>query len=184
MRARETSDEAPTTPAAAAADHIDSSSSNSKSKTQRHTCPKCERTWPKQFGAVCFNCSCDVEHARIHQETLAKMEEDSRLYEEAHRVSETAQEINSAGHGSLPDSWYYHQDLKTLIGNRDLEEVIDIVWGIGMRRLPEPEKFFADYSHHLHKRKGAHEEYKRAQAELPEIEDSLKAMKKMLFRTG
>ena len=185
VRARETSDEAPTTPAAAA-DPIDSSSSNSKSKTGRHTCPKCERTWPKQFGAVCFNCSCDVERAQIHKEALAKMEEDSRLYEEAHRVSETAQTLNSALHGrrTLPGSWLYNQDLLALIADRDFNEVCDVVRGIGVGKLPEPEKFFADYSQHLQEHKLVEEEHKRVEEELPEIEDSLKAMKKVLFRTG
>ena len=177
----EASDEAPTTPAAAAANPIDSSSS--KSKNQRHTCPKCERTWPEHYGPVCFKCQCDVEHAQLHKEALAKMEEDIRLYEEAHRVSETAQKINGAGHGSLPDSWLYHQDLKTLIGNRDFKEVCDSVFRIGVRRLPEPEKFFADYSQHLQEHQRAQEEYKRRQAELPEIEDSLKAMKDALCGT-
>ena len=31
------------------------SSTNPEDQT-RHTCPKCERTWPQQFGAVCFDC--------------------------------------------------------------------------------------------------------------------------------
>ena len=55
---------------------------------------------------------------------------------------------------------------------------------IGVRTLPEPEKFFADYSQHLQERKRVLEEYKRAQAELPSIEDSMKAMKDALFGTG
>ena len=115
-------------------------------------------------------------------------EEDTDVYNiakpPAPHVSETAQEINSAGHGSLPDSWLYHQDLKTLIGNRDFKEVCDIVFGIGVRTLPEPEKFFADYSQHLQKRKRVQEEHKRRQAELPSIEDSMKAMKDALLGTG
>ena len=185
----EASDEAPTTPAAAAA-AIDSSSSTSKSKTGRHTCPKCANTWPKQdsegvpYGAICFKCQCDVDRAHRREEELAKLEEESRLYEEAHRVSETAQTLNSAVHGKLPGSWLYHQDLKPLIGDRDFNEVCDVVQNIGVRTLPEPEKFFADYSQHLQERKRVLEEYKRAQAELPSIEDSMKAMKDALFGTG
>ena len=65
----EASDEAPTTPAAAAA--IDSSSSTSKSKTGRHTCPKCERTWPKHYGPVCHKCQHDVDRAKRREEELA-----------------------------------------------------------------------------------------------------------------
>ena len=128
----EASDEAPTTPAAAAASPIDSSSSTSKSKTGRHTCPKCANTWPEKYGAICFKCQCDVEHAQLHEEELAKLEEESRLYEEAHRVSETAQEINRALHGkrTLPGSWLYHQDLLPLIADRDFTEVCEVVRGI------------------------------------------------------
>ena len=127
-RAREASDEAPTTPAAAAAAApIDSSSPTAKSQTARHTCPKCERTWPKQYGAICHKCQHDVDRAQRREEELAKLakemeEEDRPVYKakpQAPHVSETA--------------------LK---------------------------------------------EYKRAQAELPEIEDSLKAIKDALFRTG
>ena len=109
----EASDEAPTTPAAAAAANP-LSTPTSKNQTARHTCPKCANTWPKQYGDICFKCQCDVERAQLHKEALAKLEEDSRLYEEAHRVSETAQEINRAVNGKLPGSWLYHQDLKPL----------------------------------------------------------------------
>ena len=103
----EASDDAPTTPAAAASP-IDSSSPTSKSETGRHTCPKCANTWPQHYGPVCFKCQCDVERARLRRgRDLAKQEEDSRLYEEAHRVSETAQTLDSAlpGKSSLPESW-------------------------------------------------------------------------------
>ena len=182
-RAREASGEAPTTPAAAAA--IDSSSSTSKSKTGRHTCPKCEHTWPKHYGAVCHKCQHDVDRAKRRESELAKIEEDSRLYEEAHRVSETAQTLNRAVGGMLPSSWLHHQDLKPLIEERDFEEVCEVV--LGMRSpmlLPEPEKFFAAYSQHRQEHKREQEEYKRVQAEIPEIEDSLKAIKDALFRTG
>ena len=111
----------------AAAAPIDSSSPTAKSQTARHTCPKCERTWPKQFGAVCFNCQHDVDRAKRREEELAKWakemeEEDRPVYKAkppAPHVSETAQK-----------------------------------------------------------------EYKREQAELPEIEDSLKAIKDALFGTG
>ena len=109
-----------------------------------------------------------------------------RRWGEDHRVSETAQEINSAlpGKSSLPGSWLYHQDLKPLIGDREFEEVCDVVRNIGVRTLPEPEQFFADYSQHLQEHQRVQEEHKRAQAELPEIEDSLKAIKDTLEATG
>ena len=77
----EASDEAPTTPAAAAA-AIDSSSSTSKSKTGRHTCPKCEHTWPHKYGPVCHKCQHDVDRAKRREEELAnwakEMEEEDR----------------------------------------------------------------------------------------------------------
>ena len=127
-RAREASGEASTTPAAAAANPL--STPTSKSQTARHTCPKCERTWPKQFGSVCHKCQHDVDRAQHHEEELAKLEEDSRLYEEAHRVSETAQTLNRAVGGMLPSSWLHHQDLKPLIEERDFEEVCEVVLGM------------------------------------------------------
>ena len=80
-RAREASDEAPTTPAAAAANPL--STPASKNQTQRHTCPKCEHTWPKHYGPVCHKCQHDVDHAKRREEELAKlakeMEEEDRL---------------------------------------------------------------------------------------------------------
>ena len=124
-RAREASGEASTTPAAAAA--IDSSSSTSKSKTGRHTCPKCEHTWPHKYGPVCHKCQHDVDRAQRREEDLAKwakeMEEEDRPVYKA--------------------------------------------------KPPAP-----------HVSETALKEYKRAQAELPEIEDSLKAIKDALFGTG
>ena len=125
----EASDEAPTTPAAAAA--IDSSSSTSKSKTGRHTCPKCERTWPKHYGPICHKCQHDVDRAKRREEELANWakemkEEDRPVY---------------------------------------------------IAKPPAP-----------HVSETALKEYKRAQAELPEVEDSMKAIKDVLenagFRTG
>ena len=182
-RAREASGEASTTPAAAAANPL--STPASKNQTQRHTCPECANTWPKQYGAICFKCQCDVERAQRRKEELAKIEEDSRLYEEAHRVSETAQTLNRAVGGMLPSSWLHHQDLKPLIEERDFEEVCEVV--LGMRSpmlLPEPEKFFAAYSQHRQEHKQVQEEHNRVQAELPEIKDSLKAIKDALCGTG
>ena len=119
----EASDEAPTTPAAAAA--IDSSSSTSKSKTGRHTCPKCERTWPKHYGPVCHKCQHDVDRAKRREEELANW---------AKEMKEEDRPVYKA-------------------------------------KPPAP-----------HVSEAALKEYKRAQAELPEIEDSLKAMKDALFR--
>ena len=124
-RAREASGEASTTPAAAAANPL--STPTSKSQTARHTCPKCERTWPKQFGSVCHKCQHDVDRAKRREEELAKwakeMEEEDRPVYKA--------------------------------------------------KPPAP-----------HVSETALKEYKRAQAELPEIEDSLKAMKDSLARFG
>ena len=189
-RAREASGEASTTPAAAAANPL--STPTSKSQTARHTCPKCERTWPKQFGSVCHKCQHDVDRAKRREEELAKwakeMEEENRLAYKAKppapHVSETAQEMNKAVGGRLPSSWLHHQGLKALIGDRDRKEVCDIVVDIGVRTLPAPEQFFEAYSQHLQEHKRVLKEYKRAQAGLPEIEDSLKAIKDALFRTG
>ena len=111
----------------AAAAPIDSSSPTAKSQTARHTCPKCERTWPKQYGSVCHKCQHDVDRAKRREEELAKwakeMEEEDRPVYKA--------------------------------------------------KPPAP-----------HVSEAALKEYKRAQAELPEIEDSLKAIKDALFRTG
>ena len=124
-RAREASGEASTTPAAAAANPL--STPASKNQTQRHTCPKCEHTWPKHYGPVCHKCQHNVDRAKRREEELAKwakeMEKDDRPVYKA--------------------------------------------------KPPAP-----------HVSEAALKEYKRAQAELPEIEDSLKAIKDALFRTG
>ena len=124
-RAREASGEASTTPAAAAANPL--STPAPKNQTQRHTCPECANTWPKQYGAICFKCQHDVDRAKRREEELAKwakeMEEEDRPVYKA--------------------------------------------------KPPAP-----------HVSETALKEYKRAQAELPEIEDSLKAIKDALFGTG
>ena len=137
-RAREASGEESTTPAAAAANPL--STPASKNQTQRHTCPKCERTWPKHYGPVCHKCQHDVDRAQRREEELAKlakeMEEEDRL---------------------------------------------------ASKRLPGTGNSFAQYIAKPpvpHVSEKEQEEEERAQEEPPEIEDSLKAIKDALFRTG
>ena len=69
--------------------------------------------------------------------------------------------------GSSPDHGLPPRLPEALIEERDFEEVCDVVRNIGVRTLPEPEKFFADYSQHLQEHQRVQEEHKRAQAELP-----------------
>ena len=156
LRVREASDLATTTPAAAALPC--SSTSPSKTQTARHTCPKCERTWPKEHGPVCYACQFDVERAQRQQELLAKTLEDDRLFEEAHPpapppppppISQTAKRISHATRTALPESWLHHQDLKQLIDGQDFKEVCETIEG--MSRLPPPESFFKDYSQYRQK---------------------------------
>ena len=152
---------------AAAATHI--STNTSKSEDERHTCPKCERTWPKQFGAVCYGCQCDVERAQARaqyaEEHLAEIDAEEaaeRISEEAKPPpkptakpiakpppSKIAMRLSAALGGQLPDSWLHNQELSQLIGNRDFQEVCDIMVGIGMGKLQEPEKFFENFDQHL-----------------------------------
>ena len=93
----EASDEAPTTPAAAAANPL--STPTTKSQTGRHICPKCEHTWPKQHGSICYKCQHDVDRAKRRKEMIANWakevkEEDRPVYianPPVPHVSETAQ---------------------------------------------------------------------------------------------
>ena len=149
-------------PAAAAA----AASTNPKihPADKRHVCPQCANTWPKQFGAICFKCQCDVELAHRREEWLAEIAEaDNSLVEATPPpkppVSATAMRLLYAMGGSLPKSWVHHQGLKDLIGKRDLEEVCDVIVGIGPRKLPEPEPFFEAYNQHL-------QEHEQGEAEL------------------
>ena len=146
------------TAAAAAPD----SSTNPTDK--RHVCPQCTHTWPKQFGAICFKCQCDVELDHRREEWVAEIiEADNCLVEAAPPVkppvSATAMRLLYAMGGTLPESWLNHQDLKTLIGNRDFREVSETIVGIGSHKLPAPQQFFEDYNRHL-------QEHKRGEAEL------------------
>ena len=150
-------------PAAAAADFDSDSSTNTD---KRHTCPKCEKTWPKRFGAVCFTCQCDVERAKRQQELHAEMLEDVRLFDEAHPppppkppVSTTARRMCQAAQTALPASWLYRQDLKTLLVGHDFKEVCETIGGINIHELPEPGAFFKDYSQHR-------ERYLKVEAEI------------------
>ena len=140
-------------PAAAAADFVSDSSTDTDT---RHVCPKCENTWPKQYGPVCFTCKCNVERYQRREKLHTKILEDARLFDEAHPpapppppVSKTALRLNNASGGRLPESWLYHQNLKTLIANRDFREVCGIVGGIEASKLPEPKAFFDAYDQHL-----------------------------------
>ena len=144
------------------------SSMNPKNPTERHACPKCERTWPKHFGAVCFNCQHDVDRARRREEEWAKQEKEggySLLGPEVEEAppalpapppppgSKTTRRLRAA---ARTESWLNHQGLDQLIGNRDLEEVCELMYAMGGGRC-EPEDFFEDYDRHL-------QEHKRAEA--------------------
>ena len=140
---------------AAAADFDSDSSTNTDT---RHVCPKCENTWPKHYGAVCFKCQCNVERAKRQAQTaeeyLAEINaEEAASYSEettpVKRPTATAVNLNSATGGRLPESWLYHQNLKTLIASRDFREVCGIVSGIEASKLPEPKAFFDAYDQHL-----------------------------------
>ena len=152
----EASDEAPTSPAAAAPP-IDSSSTTEKRNTGRHTCPKCERTWPHKYGPVCFDC-----------DTYRR------------RKTEHRQDNNRRVLGlNWPDA-----DLPAKI--IDLHPKSDESSSFqALIEAPPPtadRKALADKLQADRKAETA-KEHKR-QAELPSIEDSLKVMKDALFRTG
>ena len=166
------------------------SSTNPEDQT-RYTCPKCERTWPQQFGAVCFDCDTYRRRkvnrsqalsdqnrrvlgltAQTFEERLAEIDAeeaamkgtpsaDEAQAEEAEEappappappaVTETARTL-SKHYTGLPEAWLRHQDLKILIGTRDLKEVAEAIRGIRSLGLPGPESFFADYDRHLENR--------------------------------
>ena len=148
--------------AAAAAADFDSSTNTDK----RHTCPKCGNTWPKKFGPVCFTCQCDVELAQRQQKLTAEVLEEFKRWDEANPppppkppISATANRLCQAMQAPLPEAWLYHQDLTTLIASRDLQELQEVLIGIGPHKLPEPDAFFEDYELHL-------QEHNRGEAEL------------------
>ena len=65
-------------PAALAAAAALNSSTNPKDQTAaRHACPKCERTWPKHFGPVCFNC--DTPQQRKASREQARRDQNRRV---------------------------------------------------------------------------------------------------------
>ena len=150
----------------AAANQVESDNGTDPGK--RHVCPECQHTWPQQFGTTCFKCQCDLAKHRTQVARLAEAKETSNCFfaEETPAVkpptppvSETAWQLFSAMGNVLPEPWLYHQGLDQLIGNRNFQEVLDILVGLGGYQLPEPEAFFNDYSHHL-------QEHHRVEAEL------------------
>ena len=135
-------------PPAAAAAH-----SSTVQPPERHTCPKCEKTWPLKYGPVCFTCQCDVELAQRQQELTDEMMKDAKLWDAANPppppkppISKTAKRMNEQT--KLPESWLYHQDLKRLLDGHDFREVCETIGAINNRELPEPEAFFDDYAQH------------------------------------
>ena len=162
-------------PAAAAADSDSSTIPKEDQTAARHTCtnPKCENTWPKHFGAVCYKCQRDVELAQRREKFWAEQEkraeqekqddERERLYREAHPpappppVSKTTRRLRAAS--ARGESWLNHQGLDQLIGNRDLEEVCELMYAMGGRMLPEPEDFFEEYDRHLQEHKQLEADY-------------------------
>ena len=159
--------------AALAAAAASNSSTIPKDQTAaRHTCPKCERTWPKHFGAVCFNCQRDVELAQRREKFWAELWKEGNppkhfLDKEAEEappappappppVSKTTRRLRASARG---ESWLNHQGLDQLIGNRDLREVCELIGAMGSRLPPEPEDFFEDYDRHLQDHKQLEADY-------------------------
>ena len=151
--------------AAALAAAASNSSKNPEDQTARNACPVCAHTWPKHFGDVCFECQHDMGRARRNEELLGESYEDKPLFEEAPPAppapppppgSKTTRRLRAS---ARTESWLKHQGLDQLIGNRDLEEVCELMRGIGELKLPEPEDFFEDYDRHLQEHKQAEADY-------------------------
>ena len=120
---------------------------------KRHVCPECENTWPKHFGAVCFKCQCNVEHAKRRakrDEISDKIDAFADLLEvEVKRPTATAVELRGRVGGHLPESWLHDHGLKHLVAERNFKQLCTIIIGIGPHQLPQPKTFFDAYEHHL-----------------------------------
>ena len=63
--------------ALAAAAALNSSTIPKDQTAARHACPNCERTWPKQFGPVCYEC--DTPQQRKANREQARREQNRRV---------------------------------------------------------------------------------------------------------
>ena len=172
-------------PAAAAA-ALNSSTIPKDQTAARHACPNCERTWPKHFGPICFNCDTPQQRRadrnrkvlgfteQTFEERVAELDAEEAAEKEAAPApappaplpppappappsgSKTTRRLRAAGYGA---AWLNHQGLDQLIGNRDLKEVCELMRAIGSRLPPEPEEFFEDYDRHLEDHKQAEAAY-------------------------
>ena len=169
-------------PAAAAA--ASNSSTIPKDQTAaRHACPKCERTWPKQCGPICYVCDTPQQRRadrnrkvlgfteQTFEERVAELDAEEAAEKEAAPApappaplpppappsgSKTTRRLRAAGYGA---AWLNHQGLDQLIGNRDLKEVCELMYAMGSRLPPEPEDFFEDYDRHLQEHKQLEADY-------------------------
>ena len=73
----------------------------------------------------------------------------------ARPVSKTTRRLRAA---ARTESWLKHQGLDQLIGNRDLEEVCELMYAMGGGAC-EPEDFFEEYDRHLQDHKQAEADY-------------------------
>ena len=149
----------------------------------RHACPNCERTWPKHFGPICFNCDTPQQRRadrnrkvlgfteQTFAERLAELDAEEAAEKEAapapaapaaapaapaRPVSKTTRRLRAQARGA---AWLNHLGLDRLIGNRDLKEVCELMRAMSGRMLPEPEDFFEDYDRHLQEHKQLEVDY-------------------------
>ena len=170
-------------------------STNPKNRTARHACPNCERTWPKHFGPVCYECDTPQQRRadrnrkvlgfteQTVEQRLAELDAEEAAEKEAapapaapaaplaapappaapaaapaapaRPVSKTTRRLRAA---ARTESWLKHQGLDQLIGNRDLEEVCELMYAMGGGAC-EPEDFFEEYDRHLQDHKQAEADY-------------------------